>query len=148
MDRGRFLKSNEYGITLVSLNDDFKKNFEPFSAPYKLRIDSLKKLADNGLNTWVSLEPYPTPGLDETAANIEKILDNILFVKKLIFGKLNYRRLTYYNSNNSLIWKNNDDFYKEMAEKVIDFCNRNKIKYHIKVGTPLSKSSTVNIFKD
>jgi len=148
VDRRKFLQSNEYGITLVSLNNDFKKSFEPFSAPYKVRLDSLKKLADNGLNTWVSLEPYPTPGLDETAENIDKILESISFVKKIIFGKLNYRRLTNYGSNNSLIWKNNNDFYKGMAEKVINFCNRHNIKYHIKIGTPLSGSKTVNIFKE
>lgn len=146
VDKRRFLQSNEYGITLVSLNDDFKRNFEPFSAPYKVRMDSLKKLADNGLNTWVSLEPYPTPELDETAEDIDKILESISFVEKIIFGKLNYRRLTSYNSNNSLTWKNNKDFYKEMAERVINFCNKHNIKYHIKIGTPLSKSNTANIF--
>jgi len=148
MDKGRFLRSNEYGITLVSLNDVFKSNFEPFSAPYNLRIDSLKKLADNGLNTWVSLEPYPTPELDSTAEDVDRILDSISFVKKIIFGKLNYRRLANYNSNNSLKWKNNDDFYREIAEKVINFCDKRNIKYHIKIGTPLSKSNTVNIFRE
>jgi three-Cys-motif partner protein len=146
-----FIQSNEYGITLVSLSENFKKNFEPFSAPYKLRIDSLKKLAYNGLNTWVSLEPYPTPDLDETAQNIEEILDNISFVKKIIFGKLNYRRLSQYktinNKNNFSIWKNNDDFYKEIAEKIINFCHKNNIKYHIKIGTPLSSNNTINIFR-
>ena len=147
VDRRKFLQSNEYGITLVSLNDYFKRNFEPFSAPYKARMDSLKKLADNGLNTWVSLEPYPTPELDETAEDIDKILESISFVKKIIFGKLNYRRLTSYNGNNSSTWKNNNDFYKEMAEKVINFCDGHNIKYHIKIGTPLRESNTVNIFK-
>ncbi|MCX7911334.1 MAG: radical SAM protein, partial [Endomicrobia bacterium] len=66
LDYKRFSRENEYGITLVSLNEDFKKEFEPFSSPYKDRIASLKKLADNGLNTWVSMEPYPTPDLDKT----------------------------------------------------------------------------------
>jgi len=147
MNTSRFLKSNEYGITLVSLNDVFKRKFEPFSAPYKLRINSLKKLADNKLNTWVSLEPYPTPELDNTAEDINKILNSIPFVKKIIFGKLNYRRLANYNSNNSSHWKNNNDFYREMAGKVINFCDRNNIKYHIKTGTPLSESSTTDIFR-
>lgn len=148
VDSGRFLRTNEYGITLVSLNEKFKKDFEPFSAPYEKRISSLKRLAEKGLNTWVSIEPYPTPELDEGAENIEKLLDRIVFVKKLIFGKLNYRRLAGYNYNSSHSWKNNIDFYEEMSKKVIDFCTRNNIKYHIKSGTPLSKRSTLNIFKD
>jgi DNA repair photolyase len=147
LDKENFLESNEYGITLVSLSKDFKNKFEPFSAPYEERIASLKKLSDNELRTWVSLEPYPTPELDATAEDIEKILEKISFVNKIIFGKLNYRRLTEYN-NDSQIWKNNDDFYKAMGQKVINFCGKNNIKYHIKFGTPLSKNETLNIFKE
>lgn len=148
LDRKKFSKNNEYGITLVSLNKKFKNNFEPFSAPYKTRIESLKKLSDYGLRTWVSLEPYPTPQLDNQAEDINRILEKISFVDKIIFGKLNYSRLTYYNCNHGQIWKNNDDFYKSMAQKVINFCEKNNIKYHIKFGTPLSKSKTINIFKE
>lgn len=148
LDKKRFLQKNEYGVTLVSLNNNFKKEFEPFSAPYKERIDSLKRLAQAGLNTWVSIEPYPTPTLDETAGNINDILENIRFVKKIIFGKLNYNRLANYDSDYISIWENNEEFYKEMAKKVIDFCRKNNIKCHIKSGTPLSKFNKGNIFKE
>ena len=96
----------------------------------------------------ISLELYPTPELYVTAGDIDKILGSISFVKKIIFGKLSYCRLDSYNSNNLLTWKNNKDFYEEMAEKVINFCDKHKIKYHIKIGTSLSKSKTVNIFKN
>jgi len=148
LDRKKFLQNNEYGITLVSLNKEFKNRFEPFSAPYEPRIASLKNLSDNGLRTWVSMEPYPTLQLDNQAGDIEKILARISFANKIIFGKLNYRRLTKYNNNYGQIWKNNDDFYKSMAQKVINFCEKNDIKYHIKFGTPLSKNITTNIFKE
>lgn len=147
LDKKRFLQHNEYGITLVSLNDNFKSKFEQFSAPYKERVGSLKKLAQAGLNTWASMEPYPTPELDETAGNIENILENIGFVKKIIFGKLNYNRLANYDSNSASVWKNNEGFYKEMVEKVINFCKKNNIKYHIKSGTPLSRYNTKDIFR-
>jgi DNA repair photolyase len=142
----RFIQDNEYGITLVSLNEDFKKKFEPFSAPYKDRVKSLKALADNGLKTWASLEPYPTPELDIKAGNIEDILESISFVKKIIFGKLNYRRLTNYNTGNNQVWENNEDFYRDMANRIIKFCKKNRIKYHIKYGTPLSRNNTTDIF--
>lgn len=152
LDKKRFLQANEYGITLVSLNENFKKEYEPFSAPYEKRIESLKKLANAGLKTWVSMEPYPTPQLprlkETKAENIDEILNKIKFVKKIVFGKLNYSRLNYYNGNYSPIWGNSDDFYKKMAQKVIDFCKKNNIKYHIKEGTPLSTKSTMNIFKE
>jgi len=146
LDRRRFLCDNEYGITLVSLNDDFKNSFEQFSSQYKERISSLKKLAQKGLNTWASLEPYPTPELDRSAENIENILEEISFVKKIIFGKLNYNRLANYGNNSVSVWKNNEEFYKGIVEKVMNFCKKNNIKYHIKSGTPLSKYNTKYIF--
>jgi three-Cys-motif partner protein len=147
LNKEKFLQTNEYGITLVSLNNEFKNNFEPFSAPYEERIAHLKKLSDNGLNTWVSVEPYPTPDLDNQADKIERLLEKISFVKKLIFGKLNYRRLTEYNNGYSSSWKNNENFYWEMAKRVVNFCRRNNINYHIKFGTPLSQDKTKNLFK-
>jgi len=137
---GSFSKDNEYGITLVSLNNKFKQGFEPFSSSYEKRIDSLKKLHDAGLKTWVSIEPYPTPNLDKTAVNIENILEKIKFVDKIIFGKLNY------NVNSSKFY-NNKSFYSEISKRVIDFCEKNKIKYHIKFGTPYSDVKTKRIFK-
>jgi len=87
--------------------------------------------------------------LDKTGAeNIDEILEKIKFVKKIVFGKLNYSRLNYSNGNYSQIWNGNvNDFYKEMAQKVIDFCKKNNIQYHIKSGTPLSRKNTKNIFK-
>jgi len=43
-------------------------------------------------------------------------------------------------------WKNNEEFYKGIVEKVMNFCKKNNIKYHIKSGTPLSKYNTKYIF--
>lgn len=146
LNKDKFLQDNEYGITLISLNNNFKEKFEPFSASYEERINSLETLAKAGLNTWVSMEPYPTPELDNTAENIENILERLSFVKKLIFGKLNYNRLANYDKNSSSEWRNNKEFYEEMAKRVINFCRKHNIKYHIKAGTPFSEFNTRNIF--
>jgi three-Cys-motif partner protein len=139
--QNNFLKDNEYGITLVSLSESFKNNFEPFSAPYGIRIDSLKKLHEVGLKTWVSIEPFPTPNLDETAMNIENLLQKISFVNKIIFGKLNY-------NVQSSRYKDNDVFYGDAAAKVIGFCKKNNISYHVKSGTPHSCIQTRTIFTE
>ena len=60
-------KENEYGITLISLNEDFRKEMEPGSAPYKDRINALRYLHDKNCKTWVSIEPYPTPNIIENS---------------------------------------------------------------------------------
>lgn len=50
---------NYYGISLVSLNEKFREQWEPNTAPYAERLESLKALHDAGFKTWVSMEPFP-----------------------------------------------------------------------------------------
>jgi three-Cys-motif partner protein len=134
----RFNVKNEYGITLVSLDKQFKKKFEPFSAPYDDRIRALKFLSKKGLRTWVSIEPYPTPNI--VKQDIEQILKKVSFTDKIIFGKMNYN----VKSKN---FENNESFYKDSAKMVIDFCRENDIQLHIKEGTPYSKIKSRKIFR-
>lgn len=121
-----FSTENEYGITLVSLDEDYRKRMEPYTAPYVERIQALRDLHDLGFKTWVSIEPYPTPNIFEQ--DLVEILNNIDFVDKIIFGRLNYNKEV---SN----YKEYKSFYNDMALKVIEFCSINNIQYHIKNGT-------------
>ena len=125
-NRNGLSQSNEYGITLVSLDENFKKEFEPNSATFKSRIKALKNLHDKGYKTWVSMEPYPTPNLIKQ--DLMKILDSISFVDKIIFGRLNY-------SVKSSEFQYTKEFYNSQSLSVIKFCQKNKIAYHIKQGT-------------
>ena len=118
--------NNEYGITLVSLDEIFRKEFEPNSASFKDRIKSLKRLHDKGFKTWVSMEPYPTPNLIKQ--DLRAILEVVSFVNKIIFGRLNY-------SVKSSEFKYTKEFYNSLAQVVTKFCKKNKIAYHIKEGT-------------
>lgn len=121
-----YSKDNEYGITLISLNEDFRKEMEPGSAPYSERINALRYLHDNGCKTWVSIEPYPTPNFIEQ--NLSEILETLKFVDKIIFGRLNYNaKVSQY--------KDHKNFFNKMANLVIDFCKKNNKQYHIKDGT-------------
>lgn len=125
-------KKNEYGITLVSLDEEYRKNFEPGAAPYKERINSLKFLHNSGYKTWVSIEPYPTPNI--IIQDLNNILEQVKFVDKIIFGRTNYNKEI---SN----YKEHKKYYNEQAEIVIEFCKKNKINYHIKNGTITIKSN-------
>lgn len=124
----KYGRKNEYGITLVSLDEGFKKDFEPFTAPYKERVKSLKYLHDKGLKTWISMEPYPTSNIVDQ--NLQKILQEVSFVDKIIFGKLNYNV-----EASQSVFKTSKDFYDACANEVIDFCKAYGIEYHIKFGT-------------
>lgn len=119
-------KNNEYGITLISLDEDFRKEMEPNSAPYLERIAALRRLHDLGCKTWVSVEPYPTPNFIEQ--NFNAILDSISFVDKIIFGRLNYNaKVSEY--------KEAKTFFNNLSQEVINFCTLHNKQYHIKNGT-------------
>jgi DNA repair photolyase len=132
-----FNKGNEYGITLVSLDDEFHSKYEPFSAPPSERIASLKELHDQGLKTWVSLEPYPTPNI--VNQEISEILDEVSFVDKIIFGRWNYNALV--NGHEEV-----SKFYSEQSDEVVHFAKEHNIPFHIKEGTPRSTPKTERIF--
>lgn len=119
-------KNNSYGITLISLDENYREKYEPNSAPYFDRIESLRYLHSKQYRTWVSIEPYPTPNI--ITQDFDDILKQIGFVDKIIFGRLNYnKKVTEF--------KNYQSFYNNLVEKVIDFCTRNSKQYHIKEGT-------------
>ena len=119
-------KDNEYGITLISLNEDFQKSIEPGAVSYVNRIAALKALHDKGCQTWVSIEPYPTPNLVQQ--ELVEILSAVSFVNKIIFGRTNYNR-------NITAFEKHRAFYNEQVGIVVDFCKKNGISYHIKNGT-------------
>lgn len=117
---------NEYGITVVSLDENYCKRLEPGAACVNDRIAALRALSEQGCKTWVSIEPYPTPNLIEQDLN--EILEKISFVDKIIFGQLHYNRAVSDYADNVL-------FYNQCAELVRDFCDRRGILCHIKKGT-------------
>lgn len=121
-----FSIENEYGISLISLDENFRRKMEPNAAPYAERIVALRKLHDAGCKTWVSIEPYPTPNIIEQDYN--KILETISFVDKIIFGRLNYNK-------DVTAYKQHKEFFNSLANQTIDFCNKHGINYHIKSGT-------------
>lgn len=117
---------NEFGITLISLDEDFRKRYEPGAAPYLDRIAHLRFLHDKGFKTWVSIEPYPTPNI--ITQDLKAVLCRVAFADKIIFGRLNYNRLvTQYPYSLT--------FYDQMAQLVSDYCEQHGQDYHIKKGT-------------
>lgn len=119
-------KDNEYGITLISTNEAFRKRMEPGSAPWKKRLAALRNLHNAGCKTWVSIEPFPTPNI--VRQDLQALLKEISFVDRIIFGRMNYsKEVTTYTEYRQ--------FFNTKANDVISFCNEHGISYHIKKGT-------------
>lgn len=117
---------NEYGISLVSLEENFRKEYEPNTAPYDERIRALEFLRSKGCQTWVSMEPYPTPNI--VKQDLWWILNEIFWIDKLVFGRWNYNKLVSQ-------YKGHKEFYSECVDSVKDFCKHYEIQYVIKKGT-------------
>lgn len=121
-----YSRDNEYGITFISLDESYRELVEPGAASYADRLAAIRSLHDRGCKTWVSVEPYPTPNLIEQDLN--EILQAIAFTDKIIFGRTNY-------SKEVSSYAMHKEFFDIQAKKVIAFCERHNIQYHIKDGT-------------
>ncbi len=117
---------NEYGITLISLDEEYRKLMEPNAAPISERIAALRALHEKGCKTWISIEPYPTPNMIEQ--DLDTILSAVEFADRIIFGRTNYNKV-------ATSYKEHCNFYNERAQRVISFCEERHISYHIKEGT-------------
>ena len=126
IELANYSSDNEYGITLISLDEDYRKKMEPYTATYQARLTAMKALHDAGCKTWVSIEPYPTPNLINQ--RLDELLEEISFTDKIIFGRTNYcKEVSAY--------KQHKKFYNEQAEYVIEFCKKRNILYYIKEKT-------------
>lgn len=126
IDLAELSKDNEYGITVVSLDEEFRVKYEPFSAKIEDRINALYRLHKKGMKTWISIEPYPTPNIIEQ--DFDKILEKVSFVDKIVFGRLNY---------NSMVskYKDHKAFYNMLSIKLEGYCAKNNKELIIKKGT-------------
>jgi len=119
-------EANEYGISLVACNSGFVQAFEPNAQKWHLRIRNLERIHRQGARTWVSIEPFPTPNI--FAQNLDELLNRVAFTDKIIFGRLNYNKL-------STKYTEHRQFYNECSMQVAEFCNSHGLDFHIKEGT-------------
>src|SRR5512139_3823243 len=114
----RFHRGNTLGISLVSLDEGFRKRFEPGAAPYRERITALESLHAAGCRTLVHIEPYPTPNI--VRQEVGPLLEAVAFVDELYFGGWNYSQLPGR-------WPEREDFYRSQAKIVRAFCRQHHI---------------------
>ena len=118
--------ANEHGITLITLDEEYRKKKEPGTATCEERLASLRALHEAGCKTWVSIEPYPTPNMVEQ--DLGELLKSVSFVDRLVFGRTNY-------SKEASSYKEHRRFYNECAAQVVAFCEEHGIACHIKAKT-------------
>ncbi|RLG64309.1 radical SAM protein [archaeon] len=105
----------QVGLTIITLDEHFKRAFEPYSPSVKERLSALEKLSRNGIVTFCFIGPMLPVVTDESLWTLIDVLENI-GVKMLIFDRMNVK----WGLNKHLleiIGKNFPDLY-ELYEKV------------------------------
>ena len=115
----RFDRANTLGISLVSLDESFRRRFEPGAAPCRARIAALEHLHSAGCRTLVHIEPYPTPNI--VRQEIRSLLEAVAFVDELYFGGWNYSPLPGASAQRG-------SFYTAQARTVRAFCRQHHIR--------------------
>lgn len=118
-DRVRFRSDNTYRISLISLDEDFRRKWEPQTAPYRDRIQALKYLHDRGCHTEVHMEPYPTPNM--LKQDLAAILETVAFVDAVYFSGWNY-------NPEAGQYPGRKAFYAGQIRIVEEFCARRRIR--------------------
>lgn len=119
-DTGTFPEDNIFGISLVSLSEEFRKRWEPGATPYAERIEALKYLHEEGRTTLVHMEPYPTPNV--SAQDLGEILDAVGFVDSIFLGGWNYNA-------EARKYAGREEFYRKASALARRFCREHDIRF-------------------
>lgn len=112
-NRERFSLDNVHGISVVSLDESFRRQWEPGASDYAERIGALRRLHEAGRWTLVHIEPYLTPNIIEQ--DLGTILDAVSFADHIFFSGWNYNtRVSKY--------PNAARFYRAQTDLVRRFC--------------------------
>ena len=111
--RERFPSDNTHGISLVSLDESFRRQWEPGASDYAERIYALRRLHETERRTLVHIEPYPTPNIIEQ--DLRTILEAVSFVDHIFFSGWNYNtRVSKFPESAR--------FYRRQTDLVQRFC--------------------------
>ena len=86
-DKDLYSSNDAFGTTLTFVNGDDSKKWEPNAASPMERISTLRTFHDDGIHTWVSLEPVIDP--EQT---LELVRATYKDVDHYNVGKLNYAK--------------------------------------------------------
>jgi len=115
------------GMSIVSLDEAFRKQHEPNTLPFKSRIKLLHSASFAGDYTWASMEPYPPSAIWKQP--IEPLLEELKTseVNLIVFGKWNYdKRASTEQARQE---------YVDNINILTDFCESNHIRLHVKSET-------------
>ena len=135
------MKNIKVGISLNTLDDDFRKKTEPRASSIERRLSALKDLKEADISTYLFMSPI-FPGITNVEDIIEQTQDHADYI---CFENLNLRgaympRVLNFISENypehealyNVIYKDKDmSYWEAMKAKIIDHCEQKGIDHRI-----------------
>ncbi len=126
----------DVGMTITSLDDNFRLKFEPEAPNVEVRLEAIKTLTDAGVNTWAFIGPL-LPGQNDDMVMLEELAEklNSSGVTEIYLDKLNMREGIWSRLEKS-IDKDTIARYREIFSSGNDYFRRRKKDYE-KIGKPV-----------
>ena len=85
----------DVGFTITSLKHSIARLIEPYSSPPLKRVEALKKISRQGIETWIFYGPV-IPGLNDDEETVDDILESALEIgAKVLIDKLHVKKFMY-----------------------------------------------------
>jgi DNA repair photolyase len=130
----------EVGITVTTLNDSIRQNFEPNASSVEERLNALRQLKDAGIRTYIffgPLLPYMSDrNLEETLAKFAELKPERIIVDRLnIKNPFQWKKIeSFLEENYSGLaekWDkaiSDDKYYDELKERIETLCKKLNLK--------------------
>lgn len=133
------MKHVEVAISISTLDEHLKRKIEPHSSSLEERLETLKKLKQNGIRTIVFVSPI-IPQLTDFKRIIEVTKD---YTDEYWFDKLNLRssfktkmfkfineEYPLYNSIYENIYNRKDtQYFDDLSDEIAKYCTENNISF-------------------
>lgn len=129
------------GISMNTLNDNFRKEIEPYAVSVERRINALEKLHSEGIRTYLFMSPI-FPGLSDCKEVIQsayKYVDYICFENLNLRGGYLPRVMDYikekhsehYDLFKSIYWNKNMSYWEDLKTQLVEYCENLKVDYRV-----------------
>ena len=122
----RFSNRVDVGFTITFTHpESHMRELEPFSSPPNARIEALKRIAREGIKTWIFYGPI-IPGINDHMNEIEEVLQIASETNSIVyFDKLRVKRFMYADPKLMEIARRSLDYnWRALMERVFELCRR------------------------
>lgn len=114
------------GFSIITTDDNLRQLLEPNASPIEDRCKSIEKLKEEGVSTYCCIEPIMPDKKSDPIRIVKRLKD---YVDLFGFGKWNPYSKKLVKERLGIDY--NDEFYLNIFNELIPYCEQEKIKYSI-----------------